>query len=98
MPTFQTGPRFQNDWRRLTREQQERFRRVIVEQFVPDLIAGHFRTGLRVKGVQDSRRGVYEMTWAPDGRATFEYGPEQRSGEPHIIWRRVGTHHVFRQP
>jgi hypothetical protein len=76
VPPFQTGPRFQNDWRRLTAEQRERFRRIkpVLEQFVPDLIAGHFRAGLRVKGVQDARRSVYEMTWASDGRATFEYG------------------------
>jgi hypothetical protein len=38
------------------------------------------------------------MTWAADGRATFEYGQEIRPGEPHIIWRRIGTHDVFRQP
>ena len=38
------------------------------------------------------------MTWAPNGRATFEYGNEMRSGEPHIIWRRIGTHGIFRKP
>jgi hypothetical protein len=34
----------------------------------------------------------WEMTWAPDGRATLEYGTERRPGEPHVIWRRIGTH------
>ncbi|MGH3777069.1 MAG: hypothetical protein ACRDRR_15295 [Pseudonocardiaceae bacterium] len=42
--------------------------------------------------------GVWEMTWAPDGRATFQYGPARRPGEPHVIWRRVGAHDIFRQP
>lgn len=42
-----------------------------------------------------SRRGVNEMTWAPDSRATWQYGKEIRPGEPHIIWRRVGTHAIF---
>lgn len=41
---------------------------------------------------------MFEMTWAPDGRATFEYGEEQTEGEPHVIWRRVGTHDVFESP
>jgi hypothetical protein len=41
---------------------------------------------------------VWELTWAPDGRATFEYGDPVRAGDPHIIWRRVGTHDIFRQP
>jgi hypothetical protein len=35
---------------------------------------------------------------APDGRATFSYGEEMRPGEPHVIWRRVGTHDVLRDP
>jgi hypothetical protein len=38
------------------------------------------------------------MTWAPDGRATFEYGLERLPGEPHVIWCRVGAHDIFRQP
>jgi hypothetical protein len=42
--------------------------------------------------------GVWEMTWAPDGRATFHYGDEIRPGDPHIIWRRIGTHAIFRAP
>lgn len=38
------------------------------------------------------------MTWAYDGRATFQYGEEVQSEQPHIIWRRVGTHAIFRRP
>ena len=38
------------------------------------------------------------MTYAPDGRATFAYGDEVVPGEPHIIWRRVGTHDVLSEP
>jgi hypothetical protein len=48
----------------------------------------------RVKGYP----GVWELTWARDGRATFEYGDELRPGDPHIVWRRIGTHDVFRRP
>jgi hypothetical protein len=97
MPTFQVTPRFERDWKQLTSESRARFQRVITGQFVPDLAGGVFRAGLRVKGVQ-AAPGVFEMTWAPDGRATFCYGPQQRSGEPHVIWRRIGTHEVFREP
>jgi hypothetical protein len=100
VPTFQRSPTFKRDWRRLTADEQQRFRKVITEQFVPDLVAGDIRAGLRVKGVK-AARGVYEMTWSwsdPDGRATFEYGAQVHEGEPHIIWRRIGTHIVFREP
>jgi hypothetical protein len=94
MPTFATTARFRRDYARLTPAQQERFRKVVVTEFVADADAGQLRPGLRVKGVQGAP-GVYEMTWAPDGRATWQYGPEQRPGAPHVIWRRVGTHAIF---
>jgi len=40
-----------------------------------DLRDQKFRPGLRVKRVQ-GHPGVWEMSWAADGRATFEYGEE----------------------
>jgi hypothetical protein len=97
VPTFQRTPRFDRDWKRLTPDQRARFRDVVTQQFVPDLVAGVFRASLRVKGVE-AAPNVFEMTWAPDGRATFSYGAQQRPAEPHIIWRRVGSHQVFRDP
>ncbi|MGH3939441.1 MAG: hypothetical protein ACRDTG_12570 [Pseudonocardiaceae bacterium] len=97
MPTYEKLARFDRDFARLTRAQQEQFFKVI-EQFIADLRASHgFRAGLRVKRVQGAA-DVWELTWAPDGRATWEYGPEQLAGEPHIIWRRIGTHDIFRNP
>ncbi|KWX02243.1 hypothetical protein LI90_3286 [Carbonactinospora thermoautotrophica] len=94
MPTFETTPRFDRDFKKLTAEDRARFLKVVWDQFIPDLAAGRFRPGLRVKRVQGAP-GVYEMTWAPDGRATWQYGPEQQPGTPHVIWRRVGTHAIF---
>jgi hypothetical protein len=97
LPTFAWVARFRADFDALTPEQQADFLAAI-RQFVEDLGRGRqFRKGLRVKGIQGAR-GVFEMTWAPDGRATFQYGGELVPGEPHVIWRRVGTHAVLRQP
>jgi len=56
-----------------------------------------FPPGLRVRRVQGAA-GVWEITFAPDGRATFEYGREVLAKEPHVIWRRVGTHAVLIDP
>lgn len=53
--------------------------------------------GLRVKRVQGTT-DVWEITFAADGRATFQYAEEVRPGEPHIVWRRVGTHDVLSDP
>ena len=94
MPTFATTPRFRRDHAKLTTAQRERFRKIVLAEFVPDVDSGQFRLGLRVKGVQGAP-GVYEMTWAPDGRATWQYSPEERPGTRQVIWRRVGTHAIF---
>ena len=78
MPTFETLPRFERDWKKLTAQQQATFRKVVTEAFVSDLAAPDrpFRPGLRVKGVA-AHPGVFEMTWDNDGRATFSYGDER---------------------
>lgn len=99
MPTFETLPRFERDWKNLTRQQQALFRKVITEAFVPDLAAPDrpFRPGLRVKRVA-AHPGVFEMTWDNDGRATFSFADERVPGQPHVIWRRIGTHAIFTPP
>ena len=56
-----------------------------------------FPPALRVHRVQ-GERGIWGISFAPDGRATFEYGPEVIAGEAHVIWRRVGTHAVLSEP
>ena len=93
MPTFELGPSFLADYKALTRGQKDLFRAARVK-FVADLRTGRFRAGLRVRGYQ-WLPGVFEMTWAPDGRALFRFGNPVREGEPHIVWLRIGTHDIF---
>lgn len=96
MPTWSTTERFERDFKELSVEQRTEFRSAIVA-FVADLRRRNFRKGLRVKGIQGAD-GIFELTWAKDGRATFQYGPEALPGEPHVIWRRCWTHAIFRNP
>ncbi len=97
MPTFAWLARFATDFDALSPAEQTAFLAAVAE-FVDDLRRGAgFRKGLRVKGVQGAT-GIYEMTWAGDGRATFEYGQAIVAGQPHIVWRRVGTHRIFGRP
>ena len=96
MPTYDLTARFSKDYSKLDDVDKERFREA-VKDFIEDLKIQQFRKGLRVKGVQGAP-GVLEMTWAPNGRATFQIGEQRLPGEPHIIWRRVGTHEIFKNP
>ena len=97
MPTYSRTQRFVKDYAALLPRQKAMFQ-IAVRALVEDLRRDRrFRKSLRVKGVQGAQ-SIFEMTWAPDGRATFQYGDEEVEGEPHVIWRRVGTHDVLRRP
>ena len=97
MPTFRTLPRCRQDFEALSDDEKKRFLQA-VEKFVEDLDRGRgFRPGLRVKGIQGAR-GIFEMTWADDGRATFEYAAPVKAGQVHVVWRRIGGHTIFSSP
>jgi hypothetical protein len=96
VPTYERTIDFVRDFRSLSPRERALFL-AAVRKFVHDLRIRRFRKGLRIKAVQ-GYAGIFEMTWAPDGRATFEYGPEVRAGDPHIVWRRVGGHNIFENP
>ena len=102
MPTHHESVSFLRDWNRLTKSQQVRLQGA-VDRLVADLRdmetgrRGSLRPGLRVKGVRGSP-GVFEMTWAPDGRATFSWGDDIVPGRRHVIWHRCGTHDILDRP
>jgi hypothetical protein len=97
MPTHDELVRFQNEYKRLSPQRKALFR-VAMHLMVDDLQAKRpFDRRLRIKGVRKAP-GVWEMTWAPDGRATFTYGNSKIPGDAHIIWRRVGNHSILQQP
>jgi hypothetical protein len=97
-PTYAFEARFARDLGRLTRQQ-----RAAVDaaraQFVEALRQRppSFPPKLRVKRVQ-GHPGIWELTWAHDGRATFAYGGEVLAGEAHVIWRRIGDHSILADP
>ena len=94
MPTFEALARFLREYDKLTEAEKDLFA-VARRKFVEDLRAGRgFRPGLRVKRYQGAE-DLFEMAWAPDGRALFRYGDEVRPGEPHVEWLRIGTHAIF---
>ncbi len=97
MPTYEWERVFGREFAALDNDSQKAFL-AAVAQFVEDLQHGRpARRSLRVKSVR-GHDGVFEMTWAANGRATFAYGEEQSPGQAHVIWRRIGSHDIFRRP
>jgi hypothetical protein len=97
VPTYSSLAHFVRDWRKLDSRQRELFL-FAVSQLVADLKSSPTpRRSLRVKKMQ-GHDDVWEMTWAPDGRATFHYGPAAKEGEIHVTWRRIGGHEIFNRP
>ncbi len=96
MSTYAWLARFASDFGALSPDQQAAFL-IAVTQFVEDLQRERGFKGLRVKGVKGAA-GIFEMTWADDGRATFEFWEPVREGQAHIVWRRIGTHAIFTEP
>ncbi len=99
MPTHIENPSFKRDLRRLTPAQATLFEDRL-QEFVADLAAMEegrliwFRAGLRVKKVK-GELGAYEMSWAPDRRAIFSWGPQQIPGKRHVVWLRIGSHDIL---
>lgn len=97
MPTFEWLALFDREWRALDVERQLAFKEAVAA-LVDDLREDSgFRKSLRVKKMQ-GHDDIWEITWAADGRATFHYGTSWKAGEPHIVWRRIGTHKIFTRP
>ena len=97
MPTHDESSQFLREFYALTPAQRKRFAKAM-KYMVDDLKHKRpFRASLRIKSVQKAK-DVFEMTWAPDGRATFSYGAEVTTGEAHIIWRRIGGHEILEKP
>jgi hypothetical protein len=68
-----------------------------LKDFLEDLPSGQFRPSLLVKRLQEYP-GIFEMTWEyHDGRALFRYG-DLSEGEPDVIWLRIGSHDIFKNP
>jgi hypothetical protein len=97
-PTFEWSEAFGQDLNKPTDADRERFRSKVLNVWVPVIDDGPpYPPGLRIKRVQGTPH-VWEFTFAPDGRATFEFGEPRQEGLTHILWRRIGTHGILSNP
>lgn len=96
-----------SDYKSLSDRDKSLFRDAVKE--INDSYAEHLKSGstdprpkwpakLRIKPVRGTDR-VFEMTWSfagPDGRATLEFFA--KDGQLAIMWRRIGSHEILKNP
>ena len=94
MPTHEERERFTRDFEKLSPEMKRTFANALA-QFIEDADSGKFRPSLRIKRVRSARLRLWEMSFARDGRATFEMVTGgKRPDRMHIRWHRIGDHGV----
>jgi hypothetical protein len=101
---FRTYRSFDRDFAKLPAEHRKAFEEALRRHFLPAVAAGSF-TGqppwpprLRIHQLDGS--SIYSLTWSfagPDGRATFHLEKDD-SGEPLLVWRRIGNHAIDDRP
>jgi hypothetical protein len=94
VPTYEETNRFNSEYNRLSADKQALFNQARKEWVAA--LKAHRAPPARL-GIRRflSIEGMYEFHFAPNGRALFRYGPEKQSGEPHIIWERIGGHDIY---
>jgi len=91
MPTFETLPQFEAGWKNLTREQQARFRDVVLQALAQKHTVPRSSHSAPAAREVASHPGIFEMSWSPAGWATFSFGAERVPGHRHVVWRQIGT-------
>ena len=95
---------FERDYKKLKKEHQRVFlelRSEFLEEFERVLLSTTQIPAprkFRLKELKNTE-GIWAMTWSfsrPAGRATFHI--EEHEGEPILVWRRIGTHEIYREP
>ena len=99
---FETTPQFLNDLVKLRPEHRSRFKSRVAdfntgcERYLETGLIRFWCASLRVARMTVAEP-VWEMTWSfsgPDGRATFQF--LERDGETVVLWRRIGTHQIYK--
>jgi len=96
MPYYTSLPTFDREFKKLTAEEKLAFM-ATVRKLIQSLSSGQGIPGLPLIR-KLSGYNLYELRWAADGRATFEYAYDSTLQANKVIWRRVGDHSVLNNP
>ncbi len=105
MPTFEAHDRFWREYECLRDDQQDAFNQALREfisvlrDWERERRPGNpiFPQRLGITAMV-KQRNIKEFAWAGDGRCTWEYGTPQIPDKFHVIWRRIGTHAIYKDP
>jgi mRNA-degrading endonuclease YafQ of YafQ-DinJ toxin-antitoxin module len=89
-PTFDRLAQFKRDYRKLTREQCQRFRAAAKKVIAPLSTTPPGEPAQPLVRELQGHPGFYEVYVDRDTRAVYTFGQAVRHGQPHIIWCRIG--------
>jgi hypothetical protein len=97
-PTFDRLAQFKRDYAKLTSPQRQMFR-AAVKKFVAPLSTTPPETGGQpiVRQLTD-QPGFFELVFDTETRAIYTFGHAIRTGQPHVIWCRIGTGTALAKP
>ncbi len=95
MPTHDETVRFWRDWGKLTANQQAAFLRAKISA---GIAVSPFSSLTPSEGLPGARRCVRDDLYSRREGVVVDADEERVPGEPHIVWLRIGTHDIFREP
>lgn len=89
-PTFDRLAQFKRDFRKLTPEQCERFRAAARKLIAPLSSTPRGSPGAPLVRELQEHPGFFDLRVDEGTRAVYTFGAPVRTGQPHIIWCRIG--------
>jgi hypothetical protein len=89
-PTFDRLAQFKRDYRKLTPDQRTRFRAAAKQVIAPLSTTPPGEAGRPLIRELPDHPGFYEVRIDRHTRAVYTFGRAVRTGQPHIIWCRIG--------
>ncbi|MBA3826288.1 MAG: hypothetical protein H0X24_20605 [Ktedonobacterales bacterium] len=96
MPKYDTLPGFMREFNKLSHEQQQLFLEAVRAIIVSLRLTQKLPGSPLIKKMTDYE--IYEVRWAPNGRATFHLEPDPSGNEMIVVWRHIGGHEIYKHP
>ncbi len=97
-PTFDRLAQFKRDYAKLTSPQRQLFRAAAKKLVAPLSTTPPGEPGAPLVRELAEHPGFFELRFDRDNRAIYTFGQAVRTGQPHVIWCRIGSDDELDRP